>query len=93
MEKIYVSGINSASKAHFLAAYFADNNLNFLLAVTNDDDLDNLTQDVRTFLDGKNIQVLSFAGDNEQERIITLSKISNGKKTIVIADPDRKSVV
>jgi len=88
MEKIYVSGINSASKAHFLATYFADNNLNFLFAVTNDDDLDNLTQDVRTFLDGKNIQVLSFEKDNEQERIITLSKISNGKKTIVIADPE-----
>lgn len=91
MNKIYVSGINSSSKAHFLSTYFVENNLNTLLAVA-DDDIDNLTQDIKTLLDNKDIQVLSFNQDNESERIITLSKISQNKKSIIISTPEALNV-
>ena len=53
----YVAGISSGAKAHFLANYITKNNTNFLVAVI-EDDIDNIYQDIQTFLNNKDITVL-----------------------------------
>lgn len=83
----YVAGISSGAKAHFLAQHITENNTNFLVAVI-EDDIDNIYQDIKTFLNNEEIQVLKYCTDNKQEQIISLSKLSKEKKTIIITNAE-----
>ena len=83
----YVAGISSGAKAHFLAQHIKENNTNFLVAVT-EDDIDNIYQDIKTFLNDEDIQVLKYCTDNKQEQIISLSKLSKDKKSVIITNAE-----
>ncbi len=84
----YVAGIGSGAKAHFLSRYFTENNIEFLVAVI-EDDIDNIYQDIRTFLyDHKEIPILKYCVENKQEQIISLSILSKAKKAIIITDKE-----
>ncbi|MFA7074380.1 MAG: transcription-repair coupling factor [Endomicrobiaceae bacterium] len=88
MKKTHVSGINEGAKAHFLSKYVTDNDVNTLLAVVEDNDIDNIIQDLKTFLDGSNIAVLKYPRDDQREQIITLSKINDDNKKIIVTDKE-----
>lgn len=92
MKKTYVSGIIEGAKAHFLSQYVQDNDINTLLAVVEDDDIDNIFQDLKTFLSGTDVSVLKYPYDDEQEQIITLSKIIGGKKKIIAANKESVNI-
>jgi folylpolyglutamate synthase/dihydropteroate synthase len=87
-EDPYVFKIIEGAKAHFLSQYVQDNDINTLLAVVEDDDIDNIFQDLKTFLSGTDVSVLKYPHDDEQEQIITLSKIIGGKKKIIAANKE-----
>ncbi len=86
MNKI-VSGISEAALAHFLSEYSKENNKSLLVVLKNNE-TDNLCNDISVFLDGEDISVLEYPSGDQARQITTLSKISNDKKTIIIADKD-----
>ncbi|MFA6914109.1 MAG: transcription-repair coupling factor [Endomicrobiia bacterium] len=88
MNKIYVSGISEGAKAHFLSQYIIENDVKILLSIVEADDIDNIVQDLKTFLDNKDISVLKYPQDDQQERIITLSKILNNRRSIIVANKE-----
>lgn len=86
MKKVYLSGIGESCLAHFLSKYVTDNCDKSLLVVLNGKDVDVVCQDMKTFLVGQDVNVLQYPSNDEAEKIITLSKISCFKRTVVVAD-------
>ena len=87
-KKIYISGVNECSVAHFLSQHILTSNGKSLLVILNDNETDSVCQDIKTFLDNKDITVLEYPSDDEAKRIITLSKISALQQTVVVADKE-----
>ena len=87
-KKIYISGVNECSVAHFLSQHILTSNGKSLLVILNDNETDSVCQDIKTFLDKKNITVLEYPSDDEAKRIMTLSKISALQQTVVVADKE-----
>ena len=87
-KKLYISGVNECSVAHFLAQHILKSGNNSLLVILNDNEIDTVSQDIKTFLDKKDITVLEYPSDDEAKRIITLSKISALKQIVVVADKE-----
>ncbi len=86
--KINVSGINEASLAHFLSKYIMENDDKSLLVVLKNNEIDNLCNDISVFLTGENIKILPYPSGDQAQQITTLSKISNNKRSIIIADEE-----
>ena len=85
MNKIYVSGIGQSSKAHFISNYFLENDISNLLIISNEDEIENIFDDLKTFIQSEQIQIFLYSHTSPQERIITLSKIiGNNKKNIIV---------
>ncbi|MBO7610631.1 MAG: transcription-repair coupling factor [Elusimicrobia bacterium] len=87
-KKLYISGVNECSVAHFLSQYILTSNEKSLLVILNDNEIDSVSQDIKTFLDNKDITVLEYPSDDEAKRIITLSKMSALQQTVVVADKE-----
>lgn len=85
--KQYLSGINEAALAHFLSDYVIENNKSLLVVLKNNE-LDNLCNDISVFLDGQDVRILEYPSGDQAQQITTLSKISNNKRTIIVADKD-----
>ena len=87
-KNLYVSGINLCSLSHFLSQYILNNSNKSLLVVLDSNEIDTVSQDIKTFLNNTDIKVLEYPSDDEAKRIITLSKISTLKRVVVVADKD-----
>ena len=85
MNKLYVSGIGKSAKAHFISNYFLENNISNLVLISNEDEIENTVDDLRTFLYGTEIQVFSYNIENKNEKISVLPKIiDTNKKNIIV---------
>jgi len=87
-KNLYVSGINLCSVSHFLSRYILDCKDKSLLVVLDSNEIDTVSQDIKTFLNKTDINVLDYPSDDESKRIITLSKLSALKRCVVVADKD-----
>ena len=83
-----ISGINEASSAHFLANYIIENNNKSLLVVLKNNETDNMCNDISVFLKDFDIKILEYPSDDQAQQITTLSKISNDKRFVIVADKD-----
>jgi len=85
MNKFYVSGIGKSAKAHFISNYFLENNISNLVLISNEDEIENIIDDLKTFLYDTEIQVFSYNTENKNEKITVLSKIiDTNKKNIIV---------
>ena len=83
--KLYVSGIGKSARAHFISNYFLENNISTLVAVLSEEETENLVDDLKTFFQGKEVEVFYYGNINKQEQITVLSKILTcSKKYIVV---------
>ncbi len=85
--KNYISGVNEASLAHFLSKYIIENDKSLLVVLKNNE-TDNLCNDISVFLEGEDVSVLEYPSGDQAQQITTLSKISNDKRVIIVADKD-----
>ncbi len=88
MKKTYLSGINEDCLAHFLSKFVTKNKDKSLLVVLKNNEIDTVCDDIKTFLDKEDVEVLQYSSDDEAQRIITLSKLSDLKRTVIVADID-----
>jgi len=87
--KIYVSGIGKSARAHFISNYFLENNISTLVAVLNEEETENLVDDLKTFLQGKEVEVFFYSNINKQEQITVLSKILTCTKKYIVVTTEQ----